>query len=396
MGAARLETDKLFSLLHENAWYERPIDRRHRLIFYLGHVDAFDWVLLGRRHLRLPPLDHQLDALFEAGIDPPAGQEPQDRPEDWPTVEETRQYVGEARRRVDALLESCSEEAVQMAIEHRLMHAETLAYLLHCLPFDMKEAPAGPASPAVDPAPAQQWMTIPQGAATLGRRRQDGFGWDNEFEEHSVQVPAFQITRYKITNGEYLEFVEAGGPAPHYWTPTAKGWAWRGMFSRIDLPLNWPVYVSWRQAQAFAEWKCASLPTEAQFHRAAYGQPGGEERSYPWGEDPPSAVYGNFDFLGWDPVAVTLNPAGDSAFGVAQLVGNGWEWTSSPFAPFPGFRVAEAYPAYSAPFFDGQHYVLKGACCRTAARLLRRSFRNWFRDDYRYAYTAFRLVRAAQ
>ena len=116
------------------------------------------------------------------------------------------------------------------------------------------------------------------------------------------------------------------------------------------------------------------------------------ERDYPWGDQPPEARYGNFDFHAWDPVDVDANPAGDSAFGVSQLVGNGWEWTSTPFAPFSGFEPFPFYPGYSKNFFGEEHYVMKGASPRTAACFLRRSFRNWFRPDYPYVYSTFRLV----
>jgi len=135
-----------------------------------------------------------------------------------------------------------------------------------------------------------------------------------------------------------------------------------------------------------------SLPTEPQFHRAAYGSESREERQYPWGNEAPHHGSGNFDFRGWNPEPVYAAPAGDSAFGVAQLVGNGWEWTNTPFAPFPGFKARATYPGYSANFFDDEHYVLKGGSPRTASRLLRRSFRNWFRPDYPYVYATFRCV----
>jgi formylglycine-generating enzyme required for sulfatase activity len=127
----------------------------------------------------------------------------------------------------------------------------------------------------------------------------------------------------------------------------------RTMFAEIPLPLDWPVYATHEQASAFAAWRGASLPTEAQYHRAAFGTPSGEEREYAWGSREPAPSNGNFDFLRWDPVPVTRFPDGDSAFGVSQLCGNGWEWTSTVFAPFPGFRSAPYYPNYSEPSFDG-------------------------------------------
>jgi formylglycine-generating enzyme required for sulfatase activity len=204
-------------------------------------------------------------------------------------------------------------------------------------------------------------------------------------------VPAFSISKYKVTNGEYLDFVRDGGDPPHFWSRRRDRWMWRTMFDEIPLPEGWPVYVTHQQASAYAAWKGKALPTEAQFHRATYGAPDESERPYPWGAEPPDCQ-GNFDFCHWDPVPVTACPEGDSAFGVSQMVGNGWEWTSSVFGPFPGFQAFPFYPGYSANFFDGEHYVMKGGSPRTAAPLLRRSFRNWFRPDYPYAYSTFRLV----
>ncbi len=115
-------------------------------------------------------------------------------------------------------------------------------------------------------------------------------------------------------------------------------------------------------------------------------------RAYPWGNRAPAPEFGNFDFRRWDPESAYAAPQSASAFGVRQLVGNGWEWTSTVFAPFQGFQASPTYPGYSANFFDGDHYVMKGGSARTAARLLRSSFRNWFRADYPYMYGAFRCV----
>jgi iron(II)-dependent oxidoreductase len=190
-------------------------------------------------------------------------------------------------------------------------------------------------------------------------------------------VPAFSIAKYKVTNGDYLEYVRAGGPAPFFWIEREGVWFYRGMFAEIRLPLDWPVYVTHRQAEEYARWRGLELPSEAQFERAVRGQ----------------APSGNSDFRYWDPVAVTADDRpGDPGLRPAQMRGNGWEWTSTVFAPFPGFRPFPFYTNYSAPFFDGQHYVLKGGSPRTAMRLLRLTFRNWFRPSYPYVYATFRLV----
>jgi iron(II)-dependent oxidoreductase len=164
------------------------------------------------------------------------------------------------------------------------------------------------------------------------------------------------------------------------------------MFGERRLPLDWPVYVSQAEASAYASWAGKRLPTEVEFHRAAYGTVDGSERDYPWGDEEPSARHGNFDFRRWDPMPVGAHPAGNSAFGVSDLVGNGWEWTATPFAPFPGFEAFSFYRGYSADFFDGKHYVMKGASMRTASSMLRRSFRNWFQGHYPHIYAGFRCV----
>jgi len=277
-------------------------------------------------------------------------------------------------------------------------------------------------------APVQPHMVaIPEGRATLGlgNRNGDGahgyfpspkqtFGWDNEFEESSVEVPEFSIDAYPVTNGQFLEFVRAGGYSdlslwrpkdcewkraagithPSFWIPRSDGWKFRGMFAEIHLPLGAPVWVSHAEASAYARWAGKTLPTEAQWHRAAYGTPYATERAYPWGTASPNTARGNFNFASWDPTPVAWHPMGGSAFGVFDLLGNGWEWTSTRFAPLPGFEPFPFYRGYSADFFDGNHFVMKGGSQRTAACMLRRSFRNWFQPHYPYVYAKFRCVEA--
>jgi formylglycine-generating enzyme required for sulfatase activity len=164
------------------------------------------------------------------------------------------------------------------------------------------------------------------------------------------------------------------------------------MFEDIPLPLAWPVYVSHAEACAYARWKGRRLPSEAEHHRAAFGTRDGIERAFPWGDDAPDPTRGNFDFQHWEPVPAGARPAGASAWGVHDLAGNGWEWTDTVFAPFAGFVPMPSYPEYSADFFDGRHYVMKGASAATARPLIRRSFRNWFRSNYPYVYAKFRTV----
>ncbi len=386
---ARTQTDALFAAVRPEALYSRPIPERHRLIFYLGHLEAFDWNMIARRTLGRSSFHPSFDQLFEFGIDPPEGRLPADTPADWPSIEEVRRYNERVRGEIDRLIEQAPEVAA-VALEHRQMHAETFAYLLHNLAPEDKPG-IHPDRPCHAPSPQNQTVRIPAGHATLGQSA-GAFGWDNEFAAHRVSVPEFSITKYKITNGEYLRFVQQGGEPPHYWTHAGGNWFYRSTSGLVSLPPDAPVYVTYDQAAGFARSRGMALPTEPQFHRAAYGTPEGRERQYPWGDAEPEPQHGNFDFVRWDPVAVTALPGGDSAFGVSQLVGNGWEWTSTVFAPFEGFRTFDFYPGYSQNFFDGEHFVLKGGSSRTAARLLRRSFRNWFRRRYPYVYGTFHLV----
>lgn len=387
---ARVRSDLLFQLLRPGALYERAVAERHRFIFYLGHLDAFDWNLLGVDSLRAEPFHQEWDRLFAFGIDPESTDLPADGPGVWPSEDKVRAYVSETRHRIDGAFESLPLERIHVAIEHRLMHLETLAYLLHNLPYAEKQGrdePLESGGAIID----NRYLPIPSGEVTLGQQ-ENLFGWDNEFPLHRSEVPAFHMQKYKVTNGEYLRFVEEGAAPPHFWTCRDGEWRLRCMFSEIPLPLDWPVWVTQSEAVAYAAWMNGRLPKEEEVQRAAYGTPAGDERSHPWGESAPEEVSGNFHFRRWNPCPVDATPEGDSAFGVSQLVGNGWEWTSTPFAPFDGFQAAPFYPGYSANFFDDKHYVLKGGSPRTAAPLLRRSFRNWFRGEYQYAFAGFRCV----
>ena len=427
LSEARQRTDELFRIVRSEALYDRPIAERHRVVFYLGHLEAFDGNLLGDRLFALGPVHPVFDRLFAFGIDPVDGGLPSDKPSDWPSLAEIGGYVSRIRENIDAGIEAVfrsgapsggaegfpADLLLNVAIEHRLMHAETLAYMLHQMPLDRK-VPAPPTVHRLVPQVESSMIEIPSGAATLGLARRDAgtFGWDNEYEEHRVSVPAFMVDEHKVTNRQFLEFLNAGGyenralwsdadwawktgqhiTHPAFWRKSGANWLQLAMFSEVPFPLDWPVYVSHAEASAYSRWRGKFLPTEAQWHRAAYAASDDDKRPYPWGSDAPSSRHGNFDFRSWDPVAVGSFPGNRSAFGVSDLVGNGWEWTSSRFEAFPGFTPFGFYPGYSANFFDGQHYVMKGGSARTAACMLRRSFRNWFQPHYQYVYAGFRCA----
>ena len=422
---ARRRSDALFDVVRSDSMFERPIPERHRIIFYVGHLEAFDWNLLHENVLGLKSFHPEFDRLFAFGIDPVGGGLPSDVASDWPSLEVVRDYVARIRAALDEKLSDGTLESygptrdgfpldtlLNVAIEHRLMHVETLAYMLHQLPLERKISQPNTFS-MVSPPVVHRMIAIPSGTATLGLARGSGkFGWDNEYETHTVSVPAFEIDQFEVTNRQYLDFMSADGydtrafwsdddwtwkiaqsvSHPVFWRKASDGWRYRGMFEEVHLPMDCPVYVSHAEAAAYARWAGKSLPTEEQWHRAAYGSKDETARNYPWGNEAPNSGFGNFDLTHWNPTPVNAYPAGGSASGVHDLLGNGWEWTSTVFGPFAGFERFPFYRGYSADFFDGKHFVIKGGSPRTAACMLRPTFRNWFQAHYQYVYAGFRCV----
>jgi ergothioneine biosynthesis protein EgtB len=423
----RQRSQQWFELVAPDAYYARPIALRHPLVFYEGHVAAFNVNTLVKRGLARRGADEELETLFERGIDPPetSSAAPDAPSAAWPDRATVRAFADATDTLVREALE-CEESArndnallrnglsIYTILEHEATHHETLLYMYQWLPYALKRCPEGYQPSAGGLPPRGAIARVPAGRATLGSDADEvPFGWDNEFPLHRVDVPAFEIDVYDVTNRDYLEFVEAGGyDTPEYWTPANwewrqrerlehpifwvrrdGAWFWHGLFHEIPLPPAWPVYVSHAEASAFASWKGRRLPTEAEYHRAAFGTPEGRERRFPWGDEPGGPERGNFDLRSWDPVPVGSHPDGASAWGIYDLVGNGWEWTSTAFAGFPGFAPMPSYPQYSADFFDGEHFVMKGASPATPGELIRPSFRNWFRARYPYPFAAFRCVR---
>jgi ergothioneine biosynthesis protein EgtB len=433
----RARSRALFDCLTSDAYYSQPIALRHPIVFYEGHLPAFSFNTLIKRALHRGSIDPRLETLFARGIDPHESAAAPGSAEStsdsgrsalnaarWPPRADVQSFAEEADRAVIAAMMTADldrpgdplldrAEAVFAILEHEAMHQETLLYIWHRLSFEQKVTPPRYQMAADSREPHREWVNVPGGRATLGvDRGAIPFGWDNEFPATSADVAAFSIERHDVTNGRFMEFVDAGGyqdarwwsaedwqwlqtehiQHPLFWERRGGVWYWRAMFELVPLPVSWPVYVSHAEASAFARWSSARLPTEAEYQRAAYGSPRGERR-LPWGDAPPAVEHGVFDFSSWDPHPAGAHPQGASAWGVEDLVGNGWEWTSTPFSPFPGFVAMASYPEYSADFFDGEHYVMKGASPATARELIRPTFRNWFRARYPYPYATFRCVR---
>jgi ergothioneine biosynthesis protein EgtB len=423
----RRRTRALFDVLDDSVYYERPIALRNPVVFYEGHVPVFAVNTFVRKALGWPGIDAHFETIFARGIDPDSEATAIARGNPaWPSQREVRAYGEEADRLIEKAIDAAADldgrrrsaldpvEALGTILEHEEMHQETLAYIWHQVPYARKRRPSGYDTCAAGtiPSDASSRVRIPAGTATLGTDSDRPFAWDNERPPHQVEVDAFAIDVHNVTNAQFLEFVDAGGyqdarwwrpedwawvsservSHPRFWTRDNGRWWYRAMFDRVPLPEAWPVYVTWAEANAFAVWRGLRLPAEAEYHRAAFGDPGRAERLYPWGQSMTGRAPGNFDFERWDPEPVGARPEGASAFGVHDLIGNGWEWTSTIFGPFEGFMPLPSYPEYSADFFDGDHFVMKGASPLTSRSLVRRGFRNWFRPRYPYVYATFRCV----
>lgn len=425
--AAWRRSDELFGLLEGEALLYRPIVWRHPFVFYVGHLPAFAWnQACGGTPGRQSP-DPRFDDIFSRGIDPDvdtgACHSHPEAPRQWPELAEIAGYRDAVREAVLEALDGArakgdkksARERFCMTLEHELMHQETLLYMVHQLAPERKNRPRGLGEHLFSGSAWAEEIAVPAGRARVGAARgRLEFGWDNEFEGAEVDVPAFRMDSLPVTIAQFFDFVASGAYGdrrhwtdddwawkaregarqPNFWLKERGEWFYRAMFDRLPLHsvFTWPVYVSPAEARAYARWKNKRLPTEAEYHRAAFYGPEGKERSYPWGEEAPAARHGNFNFTRWAPAPVGSSPEGRSAWGIHELTGNGWEWTGTPFAPFEGFVPHETYREYSVDFFGGKHYVLKGASWATASRLVRPSFRNWYQAHYPYVFAKFRCV----
>ena len=258
---------------------------------------------------------------------------------------------------------------------------------------------------------------IPGGSFPLGSASEQVFAFDNELLAHEVEIGPFAISRTAVTNGEFKHFVEdAGYGRGELWT--AEGWQWRTSVG-AEHPVYWrregngcwlrrnfdewvaldermPIlHVNWYEADAYCRWAGRRLPTEAEWEMAASVGPAAEgrgltthKRRYPWGDNLPTPELANLDWRAMGCIPVDALPAGDSAFGCRQMIGNVWEWTASDFQPYPGF-VAGPYKEYSQPSFV-DHKVLRGGCWVTRSRLIHNSYRNFYTPDRRDVWAGFR------
>ncbi|MFQ5915616.1 MAG: selenoneine synthase SenA [Nitrospinota bacterium] len=390
-------------------------------LWEIGHLAWFEerWIL---RHLRgEQPFVKQTDSLFDSMA------VAHDTRWDLPLLsrQETLNYMQQVLDRVVEVIRSKEEPSeeenyfYQMVAYHEYMHAEAFTYTRQTLSYPPPRMPSGQEGgrgAETDGGPLPGEVKIPGGAYMLGATQDMPFVFDNEKWAHPVEVGPFRISLAPVTNAEFAQFVDGGGyrrrefwseegwawreqeeaEQPVYWQKTSDGWRRRHFDRHVPLEEHHPViHVNWHEAQAYCNWTGRRLPTEAEWELAASAEPTADgkgfttrKRMYPWGDEPPEPERANLDSRAMGCVDVAALPAGDSAFGCRQMIGNVWEWTSSTFGPFPGF-VPDPYKDYSEPWFYSRK-VLRGGAWATRGRMLRNAWRNYFTPDRRDIFAGFR------
>jgi iron(II)-dependent oxidoreductase len=372
-------------------------------LWELGHLAWFQEFWCLRRDASAPRLENA-DALFDSSNVAHASR--------WtlplPPLERLRRYLDETLEATLASIDGKSEDERyfhRLALLHEDMHGEALLMTLQSLGLPAPVQVPFRAPPA-SAATLQADVAFPAAHFELGTHPDErAFVFDNEKWAHPVRVEAFAIARRPVTQGEFADFIEDDGYSrAELWSE--EGWAWREEMD-AEAPLYWKregakwlarrfnrsliidraapmVHVTLHEAMAYCRWAGRRLPTEAEWEFAA--RSGGGEDRYPWGDAPLDDAPGlDFHYSGaWSPAV----DASASRAGLRQMVGGVWEWTSTPFAPYPAFS-ADPYKDYSQPWFQ-THYVLRGGSFATRSRLIHNRFRNFYRPDRGDVFAGFR------
>jgi len=419
--------DRLFALIrNDEAFFVRHEPLRHPPIFYLAHPATFyvNKLYVGRWFKTR--VDPRMEAMMAVGVDEMSWDDLNSAHYDWPSVASVRDYRHEVRRRVDAFIRSMPLElpirqdspawVILMGIEHERIHLETSSVILRQMPLSDLRREAELSAPEErlwrtcrdsGPRPDNPWVEVPAQLVRLGKRDDDHtYGWDNEYGTEEVHLPSFSAARQLVSNGEFLEFIEAGGYGdesywtdegrgwlrytkaghPRFWRRTPTGWLQRNLLDEIPLPLDWPVEINCLEAQAWCAWKRQQtglniqLPTEA--HWQAWRA--GIDTDQPHWEKAPGNV--NLEWFA-SSCPVTRFPQGE----FCDVIGNVWQWTRTPIMPFKGFEVHPLYDDFSVPTFDGRHNLMKGGSWISTGNEAIASARYAFRRHF-YQHAGFRPI----
>ena len=388
------------------------------LVWDLAHVGNYEELWLLREVAGVAPLRPEIDGLYDAFEHPRA-----ERPS-LPILgpADARAYLSGVRAHVLDVLDRLPEDddrplvrdgfAFRMVVQHEHMHDETMLATLQLRGSERTLPPDAPL-PAGRPGRPHDDVLVPGGRSLQGTST-DPWALDNERPVHAVDLPAFRVDRFPVTCGMYAAFVDAGGyddrrlwsdrgwahlqasgrRAPMTWQRDgAGGWTCTRFGATVPVEPDVPVeHVCWYEADAYARWAGRRLPTEAEWEKACGWDPArGRLRRFPWGDEDPTPDRANLGQRATRPAPVGAYPAGASAYGVEQLVGDVWEWTSSGFDPYPGTR-AFPYREYSAVFYGGDFRVLRGGSWATHPTAARTTFRNWDLPVRRQVFSGFRTA----
>jgi iron(II)-dependent oxidoreductase len=418
LGAARARTLALLDPLDDHDLTAQHSALMSPLVWDLAHVANYEdiWLLralgddgVGAEH------DHLYDAFRHAR---------RDRPElELLQPAAARRYGDDVRARaLDLLARTELHDGAGdrlrhdgfvygMVAQHEQQHDETILATLSLM--EAGYHPTIDDRPDVVTAPAEREVLVPAGRFVMGTSA-DPWAYDNERPAHEVDLGAFHIDIAPVTNAQYVAFIDDGGYHDARWWHPA-GWTWRSA-SGVEHPLHWmaegngwvrsrygwvellppdePVqHVCWYEADAYARWSGARLPTEAEWEKAASWDPARDRaRRYPWGDAGPTGARANLGGTRFGPSRVGAHPEGASAYGCVQMLGDVWEWTASDLTPYPGFE-AFPYREYTEVFFGNEHKVLRGGSWATAPIAARCTFRNWDLPVRRQIFAGFRCAR---
>ena len=352
------------------------------LAWDLGHIANFEELWLVQTVGRRRPLHGELGRFYDAIENPrrTRGELPILR------GDELRSYLDEVRERTLEVLDGVELESAEdplladgfiyeMLLAHEHQHNETMLQLIQMVEgYEPVELDPPDQADAGGP----EMVLVEVGETEIGAGP-DGFAYDNERPRHAVELDPFWIDRTPVSNRAYAEFVtDTGAEPPMYWQPDSDGWWQRTAMGRVErLDPGQPViHVSWHEADAFARWAGKRLPTEQEWEAAAQGAD--RERA-------------NLDQLGFGCAGAGAYADAPSDCGALQMLGDVWEWTSSDFLAYPGFRPFP-YPEYSEVFFGDAHKVLRGGSWATRRNVIRRSFRNWDLPQRRQIFAGVRCA----